>query len=110
MLRSAATSMETSAGSSNPTGRLLSICRCGGTLQRVNTATARPLSTAANCPARLALGRVAVLQYVYPLTAVLLDWVVYGRTLDIVQLAGVGLMGIALVAIKGRSPRKNHLP
>ena len=60
--------------------------------------------------ARLTLGRVAVLQYVYPLTAVLLDWVVYGRTLDIVQLAGVGLMGIALVAIKSRSPKKNHLP
>lgn len=51
---------------------------------------------------RLSLGRVAVLQYVYPLTAVLLDWVVYGRTLDTVQLAGVGLMAIALLAIKSR--------
>ncbi|WP_028605787.1 DMT family transporter [Ottowia thiooxydans] len=50
----------------------------------------------------MTLGRVAVLQYVYPLTAVLLDWVVYGRTLDAVQLTGVGLMGIALVAIKSR--------
>ncbi|MBH1963391.1 MAG: DMT family transporter [Comamonadaceae bacterium] len=51
---------------------------------------------------RLTLGRVAVLQYVYPLTAVLLDWVVYGRTLDTVQFVGVGLMAIALLGIRSR--------
>lgn len=42
--------------------------------------------------ARLALGKVAVLQFVYPLTAVLVDWAVYGRTLSPVQLGGVVLM------------------
>lgn len=53
--------------------------------------------------ARLGLGRIAVLQFVYPLTAVLVDWAVYGRTLSPVQLAGVGLMAAALWTI--RRPR-----
>lgn len=52
--------------------------------------------------ARLTLGRVAVLQYVYPLAAVLLDWLVYGRVLNAVQLIGVGLMAAALLVIKSR--------
>jgi len=50
--------------------------------------------------ARLGLGRIAVLQFVYPLTAVLVDWAVYGRTLGPVQLAGVVLMAAALWAIR----------
>jgi len=49
---------------------------------------------------RLPLGRIAVLQFVYPLTAVLVDWGVYGRSLDAVQLAGVALMAAALWTIK----------
>jgi drug/metabolite transporter (DMT)-like permease len=53
--------------------------------------------------ARLGLGRIAVLQFVYPLTAVLVDWFVYGRTLSPVQLAGVALMTVALWTI--RKPR-----
>ena len=53
--------------------------------------------------ARLGLGRIAVLQFVYPLTAVLVDWSVYGRTLSPVQLAGVGLMAAALWTL--RRPR-----
>lgn len=55
--------------------------------------------------ARLTLGRIAVLQYVYPLTAIVLDWVVYGRVLDAVQLAGVGLMAGALLVVKARQLR-----
>ena len=50
--------------------------------------------------ARLALGKIAVLQFVYPLTAVLVDWCVYGRTLGPVQLAGVALMALALWTIR----------
>ena len=50
--------------------------------------------------ARLSLGKIAVLQFVYPLTAVLVDWGVYGRTLNAVQLAGVALMALALWTIK----------
>src|SRR3989344_1698397 len=52
---------------------------------------------------RLGLGRIAVLQFVYPLTAVLVDWVVYGRTRSHIQLGGVGLMAVALWTI--RRPR-----
>ncbi|MCO5337121.1 DMT family transporter [Delftia tsuruhatensis] len=55
--------------------------------------------------ARLTLGRIAVLQYVYPLTAIVLDWAVYGRALDAVQLAGVGLMVGALLVVKARQLR-----
>ncbi len=55
--------------------------------------------------ARLTLGRIAVLQYVYPLTAIVLDWAVYGRALDVVQLAGVGLMAGALLVVKARQLR-----
>lgn len=46
--------------------------------------------------ARLPTGRFAVLQFVYPATAVLLDWAVYGRALSPWQLVGVGLIGLAL--------------
>ena len=55
--------------------------------------------------ARLTLGRIAVLQYVYPLTAIVLDWAVYGRALDAVQLAGVGLMAGSLLVVKARQLR-----
>ena len=55
--------------------------------------------------ARLTLGRIAVLQYVYPLTAIVLDWAVYGRALGFVQLAGVGLMAGALLVVKARQLR-----
>jgi drug/metabolite transporter (DMT)-like permease len=48
--------------------------------------------------ARLATGRIAVLQFVYPATAVLVDWAVYGRALSPLQLAGVALIGAALWA------------
>ncbi len=50
--------------------------------------------------ARLPAGRIAVLQFVYPAAAVLVDWVVYGRALDATQMAGVGLMGAALWAVR----------
>lgn len=56
---------------------------------------------------RLGLGRIAVLQFVYPLTAVLVDWAVYGRTLSPVQLAGVGLMAGALWAIRRPRPARS---
>ena len=46
--------------------------------------------------ARLPTGRVAVLQFVYPATAVLVDWAVYGRALSPLQMVGVTLIGAAL--------------
>jgi drug/metabolite transporter (DMT)-like permease len=53
--------------------------------------------------ARLGTGRIAVLAFVYPLTAVLLDWAVYGRALSGLQLLGVSLIGAALWTL--RRPR-----
>ena len=50
--------------------------------------------------ARLATARVAVLQFVYPATAVLVDWAVYGRTLSPPQMAGVGLIAAALWTLR----------
>ena len=50
--------------------------------------------------ARLPTGRIAVLQFVYPAAAVLMDWGVYGRALSAVQLAGVALMGLALLSLR----------
>jgi drug/metabolite transporter (DMT)-like permease len=52
--------------------------------------------------ARLPAGRIAVLQFVYPAAAVLVDWAVYGRVLSPVQAAGVALMGLALWAARQR--------
>lgn len=50
--------------------------------------------------ARLGTGRIAVLQFVYPGTAVLVDWVVYGRALSATQIVGVGLIGAALWTLR----------
>ncbi len=50
--------------------------------------------------ARLATGRIAVLQFVYPATAVLVDWAVYGRALSPLQMAGVALIGAALWTLR----------
>jgi drug/metabolite transporter (DMT)-like permease len=50
--------------------------------------------------ARLPTGRIAVLQFVYPAAAIVMDWAVYGRTLSLVQSAGVALMGLALLSVR----------
>ena len=50
--------------------------------------------------ARLSLSNVALLQFVYPLSAVLVDWVIYGRVLQPAQISGVVLMALALWAIR----------
>lgn len=50
--------------------------------------------------ARLSLGRIAVLQFVYPLAAVLFDWGIYGTPMSLVQVIGMALMGTAVWAIR----------
>ena len=45
---------------------------------------------------RLAAGRIAVLQFVYPVAAIGVDALVYGRALSALQVSGVLLMGWAL--------------
>ncbi len=50
--------------------------------------------------ARLSTTRIALLQFVYPATAILMDWAVYGHALSALQMAGVGLMGLALRGVR----------
>jgi drug/metabolite transporter (DMT)-like permease len=50
--------------------------------------------------ARLSTGRIALLQFVYPAAAVVVDWLVYGRALGAIQLTGVGLMAITLLGVR----------
>jgi drug/metabolite transporter (DMT)-like permease len=51
--------------------------------------------------ARLSTSRIALLQFVYPAAAVLVDWAAYGRMLSGTQIAGVALMALALIAVRG---------
>ena len=55
--------------------------------------------------ARLPTARVALLQFVYPATAVSIDWLVYGHAMSPLQLAGVALMGVGLLAARREGPR-----
>jgi drug/metabolite transporter (DMT)-like permease len=57
--------------------------------------------------ARLATAGFAVLQFVYPATAVVVDWAVYGRALDPLQLAGVALIGAALWTLRHAAAARN---
>jgi drug/metabolite transporter (DMT)-like permease len=50
--------------------------------------------------ARLPAARIALLQFVYPAAAVLMDWLVYGRTLSALQFTGVLVMGLALCTVR----------
>lgn len=50
--------------------------------------------------ARLSTGRIAVLQFVYPLTAFIIDWKVYGHTLSAIQLVGLALMAGAIWSVR----------
>ena len=50
--------------------------------------------------ARLSTSRIALLQFVYPAAAVLLDWRIYGRTLSALQGAGMTLMAGALWTVR----------
>ena len=48
---------------------------------------------------KLRLPVIAVLQFIYPLTAVLVDWLVYGRTLAPLQIFGVALIVVASLGV-----------
>ena len=52
--------------------------------------------------ARLPADRIAVLQFIYPATALLIDWVVYGYRLSGLQLAGVALVAAAIACAERR--------
>ena len=46
--------------------------------------------------AKLTTDRIAVLQFVYPAAVLLIDWQVYEHSLGVLQLAGIGVMAIAI--------------
>lgn len=60
--------------------------------------------------ARLPAGRIALLQFVYPASAILIDGIVYGRVFDRPQWVGVGLMGLALSAAAAAARRAPSSP
>lgn len=45
---------------------------------------------------RLPAGRIAVLQYVYPAVAIVVDWLYFGHALSPLQLAGILFMAMAI--------------
>ncbi|NWK78877.1 EamA family transporter [Aquitalea sp. LB_tupeE] len=49
---------------------------------------------------QISISRFAVLQFVYPVTAIVVDWQVYHHALDHWQLCGIGLMGLALWSLR----------
>ena len=49
---------------------------------------------------QISISRFAVLQFVYPVTAIVVDWQVYHHVLDNWQLSGIGLMGLALWSLR----------
>jgi drug/metabolite transporter (DMT)-like permease len=49
---------------------------------------------------RLKTGNIAVLQFVYPLTAILVDRVVYGHALGSTQIVGVCVMAVTLWCVR----------
>jgi drug/metabolite transporter (DMT)-like permease len=53
--------------------------------------------------ARLPTSRIALLQFVYPFTAVCMDWLVYGRSLSVLQAVGMVVMGGALWVARGKA-------
>ncbi len=59
---------------------------------------------------RLPASQIALLQFVYPLTAIVVDAVVYGRVFDVWQWAGVALMGSALWAARQRPAGESATP
>jgi drug/metabolite transporter (DMT)-like permease len=48
---------------------------------------------------RLSVGTIAVLAFVYPAVALLLDYLVYGHALGILQFAGVGLIVLGTLGV-----------
>jgi len=49
---------------------------------------------------RLPTSRIAVLQFIYPATAIIIDWLVYGHALGPLQFGGLLLLGGALWTVR----------
>ena len=55
--------------------------------------------------ARLHTGRIAVLQFVYPAVAIVIDWLFFDQRLSGLQLSGIAVMSVA-IGFAERSPRR----
>ncbi|WP_437879432.1 DMT family transporter [Pseudomonas sp. LRF_L74] len=55
---------------------------------------------------RLSTDRIAVLQFIYPAVAIVVDWLAYGERLGLLQMAGVGLMA-ACIWVAERPARRS---
>ena len=55
--------------------------------------------------ARLSTDRIAVLQFLYPAVALLIDWLFYGQSLGSLQLAGIAIMVVA-ISVTERGPKR----
>ncbi len=66
----------------------------------VHTATAYALIYTGM--ARLPTGRIAVLQFVYPAIAIVVDWQYFGHRLGALQMVGVVVMGLAISSAERR--------
>lgn len=66
-----------------------------GGLGLIHTAAAYTLVYAGM--ARLTAARIAVLQFVYPAVAIVIDWLYYGKRLGGAQLFGIAVMSIAVL-------------
>jgi drug/metabolite transporter (DMT)-like permease len=55
--------------------------------------------------ARLNTGRVALLQFVYPAVAILIDQLYFGQRLSGLQLAGIAIIAAA-IGFAERAPRR----
>ncbi len=54
---------------------------------------------------RLQAGQIAILQFVYPVTAILVDWIAFDHRLSFTQWLGVVTMGVALWMVGRRASR-----
>ena len=74
----------------------------------VHTALAYTLIYAGT--ARLPMARLAILQYVYPAVAIVIDWAYFGQRLSSLQLLGIALMSVAIGYAERpqRSPQATH--
>lgn len=55
--------------------------------------------------AHLSTDRIAVFQFIYPVVAIVIDWLLYGQRLGGLQLAGIAIMVVA-IAVTERGPKR----
>ena len=73
----------------------------------VHTALAYTLIYAGT--ARLPMARLAVLQYVYPAVAIVIDWLYFRQTLRTTQIVGIAILTLA-ITVAERSPHLRGRP